>query len=46
MLVSPGTSVRDLSLKIDSLTGAQLQKLLRGLPEGLSYELNCQKEED
>jgi hypothetical protein len=44
--VGPGSSVRDLSLKIDSLTGAQLQKLLRGLPDGLSYELNCQKEED
>lgn len=44
--VNPGSSIRDLSLKIDSLTGAQLQKLLRGLPDGLSYELNCEKEED
>jgi hypothetical protein len=43
--VGPASSVRDLSLKIDSLTGAQLQKLLKGLPDGLSYELNCQKEE-
>lgn len=44
--IGPGSSVRDLSLKVNSLTGAQLQKLLRGLPDGLSYELNCNKEED
>lgn len=44
--IGPGASVRDLSLRINSLTGAQLQKLLRGLPDGLSYELSCEKEED
>ena len=44
--IGPGAEVRDLSLKINALTGAQLQKLLRGLPDGMSYELTCQKEED
>ena len=44
--VGPGSEVRDLSLKIESLSGAQLQKLLKGLPDGLSYELSCQKEEN
>jgi hypothetical protein len=44
--VGPASAVRDLSLRIESLTGAQLQKLLKGLPDGLSYELNCEKEEN
>lgn len=43
--IGPGTQVRQLSIKIGSLTGAQLQKLLRNLPDGLTYELDLQKED-
>jgi hypothetical protein len=43
--VVPGSSLHDLSIKVGSLTGAQLQKLLRALPDGMTYELSCEQEE-
>ena len=43
--IGPGSSLHDLSIKVGSLTGAQLQKLLRALPDGMTYELSCEKEE-
>jgi hypothetical protein len=43
--IGPGTQVRALSLKVDSLTGAQLQDMIRKLPDGVTYELNIVKEE-
>ena len=42
--VGPGTQVQDLALKVSSLTGAQLDKLLRTLPDGITYELSLRKE--
>ncbi len=45
MGVNAGTSIRGLEIKVDSLTGAQLQKLLRSLPDGLTFELALKKEE-
>lgn len=43
--ISTGSQVRELSLKVGHLTGAQLNELLRKLPDGLTYELSLQKEE-
>jgi len=43
--IHAGSKIRNVVLKVDSLNGAQLQKLLRDLPDGLTYELNCQKED-
>jgi hypothetical protein len=43
--INPGTPVRRLTLRVDALTGAQLQQLLRNLPDGLTYELELEKEE-
>jgi len=43
--ISTGTQVQDMSLKVSSLTGAQLNKLLRTLPDGITYELSLNKEE-
>lgn len=43
--INAGTAVRKLSIQVDALTGAQLQKLLKDLPDGLIYELNLEKEE-
>jgi len=37
--------VRALALKVDRLTGAQLQDIIRKLPDGITYELNIEKEE-
>jgi hypothetical protein len=43
--IGPATQVREVTLRVDAATGAQLQKLLRGLPDGLIYDLNLKKEE-
>jgi hypothetical protein len=43
--IATGTQVQDLSLKVGRLTGAQLTKLLRSLPDGVTYELSLNKEE-
>lgn len=43
--IGPGTPVREVSLKVTAATGAQLQKVLRALPDGLTYELTLKKEE-
>ncbi len=42
--ISTGTQVQDMSIKVSSLTGAQLDKLLRALPDGITYELSLNKE--
>ena len=42
--IATGSQVQDMSLKVSSLTGAQLNKLLRGLPDGITYELSLNKE--
>jgi hypothetical protein len=43
--IGPATALRTVSVKVTGATGAQLQKLLRGLPDGLTYELNVEKEQ-
>lgn len=42
--VGPATSVKNVNLKVEEVTGAQLQKLLKSLPDGISYELDLDKE--
>jgi hypothetical protein len=32
-------------VKVEKLTGAQLQELLKKLPDGMTYELGVQKEQ-
>ena len=36
--------VQEIALKVSSMTGAQLDKLLKALPEVITYELRLQKE--
>ncbi len=43
--IKPGTQIRSLSLRVDQLTGAQLQEIIRKLPDGTTYELNIEKED-
>ncbi len=43
--IKPGTQIKSLNVKIDKLTGAQLQELLKKLPDGLTYQLDMQKEQ-
>ncbi|MBF0234782.1 MAG: hypothetical protein HQK65_17350 [Desulfamplus sp.] len=42
--ITTGTQVRSMELKISHLTGAQLQELIRKLPDGMVYELELEKE--
>lgn len=43
--IGPATGVREVNVKVTAASGAQLQKLLRALPDGLTYELSLEKEE-
>ena len=43
--IGTGTQVRSLSLRVDQLTGAQLQELIKKLPDGMTYGLDLEKEE-
>jgi hypothetical protein len=43
--IGPGTQLQAMRLKVDNLTGAQLQDLLKKLPDGMTYELDVEKED-
>jgi len=43
--ITTGTQVQDVQLKVANLTGAQLNDLLKKLPDGITYELTLNKEE-
>jgi hypothetical protein len=43
--ITPGTQVQDMKLEVSALTGAQLEKLLRALPDGVTYQLRLNREE-
>jgi len=43
--IKPGTQIKSLSVKVEKLTGAQLQELLKKLPDGMTYQLDLQKEQ-
>lgn len=42
--IGPATPVTNVSIKITKMTGAQLQKLLKELPDGVTYGLELEKE--
>ncbi|MFP7300100.1 DUF499 domain-containing protein [Neobacillus niacini] len=43
--INSGSTLRNVIFKVDKMTGAQIQKLLQNLPDGLTYELNLDKED-
>ncbi|MES9927690.1 MAG: DUF499 domain-containing protein [Candidatus Thiodiazotropha sp. 6PDIVS] len=43
--VNAGTPLHNMNLNISNLTGAQLEKLLKNLPDGLTYALDLEKEQ-
>lgn len=43
--VGPATTVRNVSLRIDKLTGSQLSYLIKNIPDGLICSLDADKEE-
>jgi hypothetical protein len=44
--IQPATRVAEVSIKVAAANGAQLKELLKKLPEGLTYELNLEKEDE
>jgi hypothetical protein len=42
--IGPATNLQNVSIKVSHPTGAQLHKLLKSLPDGISYELDLDKE--
>lgn len=43
--ITPGAQVSNVKLSIENLTGAQMQDLIKKLPDGISYGLNLEKED-
>lgn len=43
--IGPGTQLQSFIMKVDKLTGAQLQELIKKLPDGITYELDIEKED-
>ena len=44
--IGPATPVGGVTLVVSAATGAQLKELLRKLPDGMTFELSLDKEED
>lgn len=44
--IGAATKVSEVSIRVPSATGAQLKELLKKLPEGMTFELNLEKESD
>jgi hypothetical protein len=49
--IGPATPVADVSIKVSAgqntqITGAQLKELLKKLPDGMTFELSLEKEDD
>lgn len=42
--IGPATDITNVSIKVTQMTGAQLQDLLKKLPDGMTYELSLEKE--
>ena len=43
--IGPATQVTEVSIKVSAATGAQLKELLKKLPDGMTFELNLEKED-
>lgn len=43
--ITPGSQLKSLNLRVDKLTGAQLQDIIKRLPDGMTYELGVEKEQ-
>ena len=43
--VNAGTKVNNVRLTVGNMTGAQLQKLIKELPDGITYGLELEKED-
>lgn len=44
--IGPATHVAEVSIKVSAATGAQLKELLKKLPDGMTFELSLEKDEN
>lgn len=44
--IGPATPVTEVSIKVSAATGAQLRDLLKKLPDGMTFELSLEKEDN
>lgn len=44
--IGPATPLAEVSLKVSAATGAQLKELLKKLPDGMTFELSLEKEDN
>jgi len=44
--IGPATPVADISIKVSAATGAQIKELLKKLPDGMTFELSLEKEDN
>ena len=44
--IGPATPVAEVSIKVSAATGAQLKELLKKLPDGMTFELSLEKDDN
>ena len=44
--IGPATQVAEISIKVSTANGAQLKELLKKLPDGMTFELSLEKEDN
>lgn len=44
--IGPATRVSDVAIKMSAANGAQLKELLKKLPDGMTFEISLEKEDD
>jgi hypothetical protein len=44
--IGPATQVAEVSIKVSAANGAQLKELLKKLPDGMTFELSLEKEDN
>ncbi len=44
--IGPATPITEVSIKVSAATGAQLKELIKKLPDGMTFELSLEKEDN
>jgi hypothetical protein len=44
--IGPATPVTEVTIKVSAATGAQVKELLKKLPDGMTFELTLEKEDN
>ena len=44
--IGPATQVAEVSIRVSAATGAQLKELIKKLPDGMTFELSLEKEDE